>query len=90
MPKISVHDAEANLAKLIERALAGEEVIVARDGQALVRLVPVNIVPADKGLRPVGLHATALGDAEADEAMRPFEEGERALWEGDLKLPEER
>ncbi|MDZ7704519.1 MAG: hypothetical protein U5L04_08570 [Trueperaceae bacterium] len=85
MPKINVYDAQTNLTQLIERALAGEDVIVARDGRALVRLVPV-----DGGLRPVGLHVAALSDAEADEAMRPLGESERALWEGDITPPEER
>ncbi len=84
MPKINVHDAQTNLTRLIERALAGEDVIVARDGQALVRLVPV-----DGGLRPVGLHAAALSDAEANEAIHPLGESERALWEGDVRPPEE-
>jgi prevent-host-death family protein len=80
--KVNVHDAKSNLSKLVEQVLAGDEVILARNGQALVRLVPV-----EEGLRRLGLHATELSDAEADEAMRPLEPNEQALWETDL-LPD--
>jgi prevent-host-death family protein len=37
----NVHDAKARLSQLIDRALAGEDVQIARAGQPLVRLVPV-------------------------------------------------
>ena len=37
----NIHNAKTNLSKLIERAEAGEEVIIARDGKPVVRLAPV-------------------------------------------------
>ena len=37
----NIHAAKTNLSKLIEQALAGEEVVIARAGKPLVRLVPV-------------------------------------------------
>ncbi len=37
----NIHDAKAKLSHLIERALAGEDVQIARAGQPLVRLVPI-------------------------------------------------
>ena len=37
----NIHQAKAHLSRLIELALAGEEVQIARSGQPLVRLVPV-------------------------------------------------
>ena len=39
----NIHDAKTNLSKLIERALAGEEVIIARAGKPLVRLQPIEV-----------------------------------------------
>jgi prevent-host-death family protein len=39
--EVNVHQAKTNLSKLILRAEAGEEVIIARAGKAVVRLVPV-------------------------------------------------
>ncbi|MFP3343926.1 type II toxin-antitoxin system prevent-host-death family antitoxin [Halomonas sp. SIMBA_159] len=38
---VNVHDAKSQLSKLIERALAGEDVVIARRGKPMVRLVPV-------------------------------------------------
>ena len=41
MPPANVHQANTQLSKLIDAALKGEEVIIARDGVPAVRLVPV-------------------------------------------------
>jgi prevent-host-death family protein len=37
----NLHEAESQLSKLVEHAINGEEVIIAKAGQPLVRLVPV-------------------------------------------------
>ena len=37
----NIHEAKTTLSKLIERAMAGEEVIIAKAGKPLVRLAPV-------------------------------------------------
>jgi prevent-host-death family protein len=37
----NIHEAKTQLSKLVERALEGEEVIIARAGKPMVRLVPV-------------------------------------------------
>jgi prevent-host-death family protein len=37
----NIHEAKSQLSRLIERALSGEEVIIARAGQPMVRLVPI-------------------------------------------------
>jgi prevent-host-death family protein len=36
----NMHDAKTNLSRLVERALAGEEILIARAGQPVVQLVP--------------------------------------------------
>ncbi len=38
---VNMHQAKSTLSRLVERALAGEDVIIARNGEPLVRLVPV-------------------------------------------------
>jgi prevent-host-death family protein len=38
---VNMHLAKTTLSRLVERALAGEEVIIGRAGKPLVRLVPV-------------------------------------------------
>jgi prevent-host-death family protein len=41
MPIANIHEAKTQLSKLIDRALKGEEVIIARAGTPMVRLVPI-------------------------------------------------
>jgi len=41
MPRYNIAEFKANLSSLVNRALAGEEVIVARDNRPLLKLVPV-------------------------------------------------
>ncbi len=38
---VNMHQAKTTLSRLVERALAGEDVIIGRNGKPLVRLVPV-------------------------------------------------
>jgi prevent-host-death family protein len=38
----NIHDAKSRLSKLVEKALEGEEVIIARAGRPVVRLVPIH------------------------------------------------
>jgi prevent-host-death family protein len=37
----NIHEAKSQLSKLIDRALSGEEVIIAKAGTPVVRLVPI-------------------------------------------------
>lgn len=41
MPRVGMHEAKTHLSKLVERAEAGEDVVIQRNGKAVVRLVPV-------------------------------------------------
>jgi prevent-host-death family protein len=38
---VNMHQAKSSLSRLVERALAGDDVVIARNGEPLVRLVPV-------------------------------------------------
>ncbi|MBX7246737.1 MAG: type II toxin-antitoxin system prevent-host-death family antitoxin [Candidatus Sumerlaeaceae bacterium] len=40
MAIVNMHAAKTNLSKLVEQALAGEEVIIARAGKPAVKMVP--------------------------------------------------
>lgn len=44
MTQATIHEAKTHLSKLIQKALAGEEVIIAKAGKPVVRLVPVEPV----------------------------------------------
>jgi len=39
--KVNIHEAKTHLSKLVERVLDGEEVIIARAGTPVARLVPI-------------------------------------------------
>ena len=41
MKIVTIHAAKTNLSKLIEQACAGEEIVIARGSEPVVRLVPV-------------------------------------------------
>jgi prevent-host-death family protein len=42
MPAVyNMHDAKTQLSKLAERAAGGEEIVIARNGRPLARLVPI-------------------------------------------------
>jgi len=38
---VNMHEAKSSLSRLVERALKGDEIVVSKAGQPLVRLVPV-------------------------------------------------
>ena len=42
---VNVHEAKTHLSRLLEQALAGEEVIIMRSGRPLVKLTPVAAAP---------------------------------------------
>jgi len=39
----NIHEAKSQLSKLIDHAMNGEEVIIAKAGQPMVRLVPIQV-----------------------------------------------
>lgn len=41
MKTFTIHEAKTNLSKLIEQACQGEEVVIARGPEPVVRLVPI-------------------------------------------------
>jgi prevent-host-death family protein len=40
---VNVYEAKTQLSKLIDRAMAGEDVVISRAGKPMVRLVPVPV-----------------------------------------------
>jgi prevent-host-death family protein len=78
MTIVTIDTAGGNLAKLIEQALRGEEVIIAEDGKPMVRLVPV---AAPQGKRRFGALRGQLH--VPDSFFEPLSEEELKLWEGE-------
>ena len=69
---INVHAAKTHLSQLLERAHAGEEIVIAKAGKPYARLVP---------LAPVTKRTLGFVDAPIDDAFfEPLPEDELAAW----------
>ncbi len=74
---VNMHQAKTTLSRLVERALAGEEVIIARNGKPLVRLVPIptKVEPRVPGRSKGGVWISPdfeLTDEEIDDFEAPL------------------
>ncbi|HVL98278.1 MAG TPA: type II toxin-antitoxin system prevent-host-death family antitoxin [Egibacteraceae bacterium] len=71
---VSVHnvaEAKAQLSRLLDAALAGEEVILARAGRPLVRLVPLQPPPSREiGFLPLTMPDDRFDPLEGDDLER--------------------
>lgn len=72
---VNVHEAKTHFSRLLERAHAGEEIVVAKAGQPYARLVPLESPPAERrpGRLPGRLDQTFFD---------PLPEDELAAWDG--------
>jgi prevent-host-death family protein len=48
MTQVDVHEAKTHLSKVLDQAIAGEDVVIMRSGKPLVRLTPVETAPAPR------------------------------------------
>jgi len=79
MTVVNVHAAKTNLSKLLDRALRGEDVVIARAGKPLVRLTPVEVRPL--GPRVPGQLAHLFKDVKIpSDAFDPLTEEELKEW----------
>jgi prevent-host-death family protein len=76
MKTFTIHEAKTNLSKLIEQACQGEEVVIARGPEPVVRLVPIADV---KGRRQPGALRGKL--RVGPEFFEPLADDEIAGWE---------
>jgi prevent-host-death family protein len=75
MKQVTVHAAKTNLSKLIDAAMAGEEVIIAKGNKPVVKLVAI-----PQGKFKMGLLAGQLG--KIPDFFEPMDESDIELWEG--------
>jgi antitoxin (DNA-binding transcriptional repressor) of toxin-antitoxin stability system len=82
MPTATIFEAKTNLSKLVQRALNGEDVRITsgRERKPVVRLVPVDSVPASRRLG----FLEGLGDV-GPEFFEPLPEDELRLWNGECE-----
>jgi prevent-host-death family protein len=75
MQQVTIHAAKTNLSKLIEAAMRGEEVIIAKGSKPMVRLVPIT-----QGAFKLGLLDGKLG--AGPDFFEPMDAGDLDRWEG--------
>ena len=75
----NIHEAKTHLSRLVDRAHAGEEIIVAKGGVPYAKLVALTPVAPPKR-RPGGL--TALADIPDSVWFDPLPDDELTLWDG--------
>ena len=77
MVTVNIHEAKTHLSRLLSDVEAGEEVVIARNGNPVARLVAVN----HRGKRQPDLLKGKI--TIPDSFFDPLPEEELRLWEGD-------
>ncbi len=75
MDTVNLYEAKTNLSRLVERAAAGEEIVIAKAGRPLARLVPLarRTEPRPLGLlEGQGWIGPDFDDPLPEEIMRAF------------------
>ena len=73
---VNVHDAKTHLSRLLERAESGEEIVIARAGKPVARLVPYSAERPKRVFGRLRGQIVLHGDFDADDEAiaREFEE----------------
>jgi prevent-host-death family protein len=70
--RVNMHEAKTQFSRLVARALAGEDVVIARDGQPVLKLVPLR---APRKRRELGGERGKFAvPADFDDTPEGFEE----------------
>jgi prevent-host-death family protein len=80
MKTVNMHQAKTHLSRLVEEAAAGEDIVIARAGKPLVRLVAI---ARNDGPRPLGALAGKV--VEHDDAWAADADLEAAFYGGEVE-----
>jgi prevent-host-death family protein len=80
MKTVNMHQAKTHLSRLVEEAAAGEEIVIARAGKPLVRLVAVGVTDG-----PRQLGALAGKVVEQDDAWAADPDLQATFYGGDVE-----
>lgn len=79
MAIMNIHEAKTHLSKLLRRVAAGEEIVIARAGRPVARLVPFDDMSAGRVLGGYEGEISWSGDFDAplpDQVLLDFEGGD--------------
>lgn len=68
MTKVNVHDAKTQFSRLLERARAGEEIVIAKNGKPYAKLVPLD---QPKPRQPGSFKHLSVDDRHFDDPLPP-------------------
>lgn len=77
MYTVNIHEAKTHLSRLLEQVASGDEIIIAKAGKAIARLVPLDAAPKK---RQLGLLKGKLN--VPDDFDAPLLDNDLALFEG--------
>ena len=88
--QVTLNEAKARLAQLVEDAARGEEIVIAKNGKPLVKII--SAVPAEAAVPPRPKEPRKLGQLKGKVGLAPdFDaadaEIEKLFYEGDLNDP---
>lgn len=75
--QVNIHEAKTQLSKLIEAMQRGEDVVIARSGVPVAKLVPY-----DRPKFRFGILKGKLDPSQIPDFLEPMDEEELRLWEG--------
>jgi prevent-host-death family protein len=77
--EVNIHEAKTHLSKLLERVAVGEEVVIAKAGKPVAKLVPFDEQPKGR------IFGSAKGEFTVpDDFNEPDPEIEALFYEGDI------
>ncbi|EJT05069.1 type II toxin-antitoxin system prevent-host-death family antitoxin [Rhizobium sp. CCGE 510] len=74
--QVTIHAAKTNLSKLIDAALSGEEVVIAKGRKPVVKIIPIT-----QSSFKIGLLKGQLAGKGPD-FFEPMDESDLSAWEG--------
>ena len=78
---VNVHQAKTQLSRLIDRAHAGETIVLAKAGKPWARLMPLDAPPPQRIPGRLRSHGPLQ---EPNALFEPLQAAEQALWEAEL------
>ncbi len=76
MESVNIHRAKTHLSRLLDRVAAGEEIIIARNGKPVAKLVPVRREPRRPGRLKGRIRIAADFDAPLPEPLAAAFQGD--------------